>query len=240
MLQNVNDALKFFSEFSNLKRIPAKSQKECYLAIKDCFDFFYLLKDMDHWKPINVQTYDEFINQLNFEVENGHDQSKKKLAGILLKVLAFNDELHLAIKWFFKKKYFQDFFTKKVERRPSCLPRYKGSFEWILFKNLKNSLDPSLLEDLDLYKTDNVIDLYEKEWKEHYFSQRITEITRHRNSITPEENLLKDLNNRWPEIRHHFFWWSSERLWVERITHQLNRLQKVLQPIFSIIFEKAA
>ena len=56
MLHNINEAVEFFSQFSNLKRIPQKSQKDCYQAIIDCLNFFHTPRDMDYWKPTTIET----------------------------------------------------------------------------------------------------------------------------------------------------------------------------------------
>lgn len=239
MLHDVNEAVEFFSKFSNLKRIPQKSQKDCYQAIIDCLNFFHMPRDMDHWKPTTIETYNEFVFTLSGVALDGEPMIKSRLATLLLKILFSNKKLRLSVKWFFKEDYFLDFFTKKTFSRINQIRR---CFEWILFKNLKMYIDSNLLKELILYKIDQEIDLYEKEMKEHYFTRELFHTKRSHNLILDEKIRLMQLNNRWPKIRHDIFWGrhnsAPERLQVEHITLQLQRLQKVLRPLYPIIFEK--
>ena len=240
MLHDINEAVEFFSKFSNLKRIPQKSQKDCYQAIIDCLNFFHLPRDMDHWKPTTIETYNEFVFTLSGIALDGEPMIKSRLASLLLEILFSNKELRLSVKWFFKKGYFLKFFEKKAENRRREEGRIKP-FNWILAKNLHLFVDEELLNELNLFKTRDEITYLENDIRDRLKYQQWNHLG-YWNTANENKNREESFCNRWPKIRHDIFWGrhnsAPERLQVEHITLQLQRLQKVLRPLYPIIFEK--
>lgn len=241
----MSELIDYFKKFQNLDKLSLSEKKECYHAILANMDILKIV-NMNYWEPSQLNSFNEFITTIS----NPHpDQDKNTLSKIIYSLVSKDKELRLAIKWFFKKEYFKEYFYQKKTNYHYLGPMFFYNikfYPWIFYKYFHLFVDHSLLKELNLFKEENELTSLEEEVKIKYIERKKREMEPKRNSLrwnctkTPEQ-VEKEINNNWRKIRHDFFWGrsiSSFKLQVDYAFKQIKRLEKALKPLYPIILSK--